>query len=242
MYAQRKTVAHLGVPASDTTKDPSVKLYVVTPTYRRALQIPELIRLSQTLSLVDNLHWIVVEDSSSLTPKVAEVLEESGLSFSHLLGPRPAAYSNVWKFGRGVSNRLRALQWLRENATLPAVLYFADDDNAYDVRLFEEIRGTKMVSVFPVGLILGLGISSPIVHDGKVVGFHDPSGGRTFMLDMAGFAVNINLIQRENAAANISYRASLLEDSFLKSVGVTVSDLEPLAKNCTEVARTVRIF
>lgn len=40
---------------------------------------------------------------------------------------------------RGVSNRNRALEWLRANAT-EGVLYFADDDNTYDVEIFDEVR------------------------------------------------------------------------------------------------------
>lgn len=36
-----------------------------------------------------------------------------------------------------------------------------------------QIRTTRKASVFPVGMILSLGVSSPIIRDGKVVGFHD---------------------------------------------------------------------
>ena len=60
-----------------------------------------------------------------------------------------------------------------------AVVYFGDDDNTYDLRLFDEIRLTKKVSVFPVGLI-GYAMSTPIVQNnksrnpGRVVGFSDP--------------------------------------------------------------------
>ena len=39
---------------------------------------------------------------------------------------------------RGVSNRNRGLQWLRENAT-DGVFYFADDDNTYDINIFEQV-------------------------------------------------------------------------------------------------------
>jgi beta-1,3-glucuronyltransferase len=39
---------------------------------------------------------------------------------------------------RGVANRNAALAWLRNNAK-SGVLYFADDDNTYDIRLFEEV-------------------------------------------------------------------------------------------------------
>ena len=40
---------------------------------------------------------------------------------------------------RGVSNRNRGLQWVRANAT-KGVLYFADDDNTYDIALFDEVK------------------------------------------------------------------------------------------------------
>lgn len=41
---------------------------------------------------------------------------------------------------RGVSNRNKGLQWVRDNYVDPrGVLYFADDDNTYDLRLFDEV-------------------------------------------------------------------------------------------------------
>ena len=53
-----------------------------------------------------------------------------------------------------------------------------------------------MVSVFPVGLILKLGVSSPIVRDGRVIGFYDAfQAGREFAMDMAGFAVSVKLLK-----------------------------------------------
>jgi beta-1,3-glucuronyltransferase len=50
-------------------------------------------------------------------------------SFKKRKGPKP----------RGVSNRNRGLEWLRANAK-DGVFYFADDDNTYDIRLFEEVN------------------------------------------------------------------------------------------------------
>lgn len=40
---------------------------------------------------------------------------------------------------RGVSNRNRGLDYLRANAT-EGVLYFADDDNTYDISIFEQVH------------------------------------------------------------------------------------------------------
>ena len=64
------------------------------------------------------------------------------------------------------------------------------------MRIFEEIRQTEKVSVFPVGLILKYGVSSPIVRDGHVVGFYDAfQAGRKFAMDMAGFSVSVKLFK-----------------------------------------------
>lgn len=65
---------------------------------------------------------------------------------------------------RGVSNRRAALSWIKSNNIKEGVLYFGDDDNTFDLRLFTEIRFTNRVSMFPVGLIGDYSVSSPIVE------------------------------------------------------------------------------
>ncbi len=61
-------------------------IYVVTPTYRRPEQIPELTRLAQTLMNVPAIHWIVVEDSNSTSPAVSALINRYGLPSTHLNG------------------------------------------------------------------------------------------------------------------------------------------------------------
>ena len=39
------------------------QLYVITPTYHRSEQLADLTRLMQTLQQVEDLHWIIVEDT-----------------------------------------------------------------------------------------------------------------------------------------------------------------------------------
>jgi hypothetical protein len=200
--------------------------------------------MAQTLMLVRNLFWIVVEDSTSFSGPVRRLLHRSGVPFVHLLGPRPPTHLDV-RSGRGVSNRLRALKYLRDKfgpggnhwPPPPGVLYFADDDNAYDVRLFEEIRRTRKVSVFPVGGIDSLGLSSPILDPvtNKVIAFHDPFlYQRLFAVDMAGFAVNLAFFL-SRPTATMPYKVGYEEEFFLRSLDLTLNDLEPLANNCTQV-------
>lgn len=99
------------------------------------------------------------------------------------------------------------------------------------------MRYTKKVSMWPVGLITKLGVSSPIVTNGIITGFYDGwVGGRKFPVDMAGFAVSVKfLLDRPNA--KMPYKAGYEEDGFLKSLSpLNITEIEPLASNCTQVS------
>lgn len=75
----------------------------------------------------------------------------------------PDVYRSFPTIPRGVANRRAAINWIRSNAKRPGVLYFGDDDNTFDLKLFSEIRNTKRVSMFPVGLIGLYAVSAPVV-------------------------------------------------------------------------------
>ncbi|XP_077548366.1 galactosylgalactosylxylosylprotein 3-beta-glucuronosyltransferase S-like [Haemaphysalis longicornis] len=215
------------------TKKPVPTVYVVTPTHRQATQIPNLYRLAHALMLATNVFWVLVEDAVRPTKAVSRLLEECGIPHVHLLGPCPRSLRGK---GRGVSARNAGIQWLQRNASQPGVVYFADDDNTYDHRIFDEIRRTEGVSVFPVGAMREKGLSTPVVHEGRVIGFYDPwFGGRIFPLDMAGFAVNLRLVVN-NRDLRMPYETGYLETKFLEAVGVSsLADLEPLCDNATKV-------
>ena len=72
------------------------------------------------------------------------------------------------------------------------------------------MRSTKKVSMWPVGLVTHLGVSSPIVKDGKIVDFYDGwIGGRKFPVDMAGFAINVDFLRKvSKLKANSKYENS----------------------------------
>ncbi|KAI8788129.1 galactosylgalactosylxylosylprotein 3-beta-glucuronosyltransferase 1, partial [Biomphalaria glabrata] len=120
-------------------------IYVITPTYARLEQKAELTRLSHTLLHVPNIHWIVIEDSPEKTVLVQNFLNRTRIHSTHLYVATPSEYKMKrtdphWLKPRGVLQRNAALDWLREN-TSPyddGVVYFADDDNAYSLQIFEE--------------------------------------------------------------------------------------------------------
>ncbi|CAM2116979.1 unnamed protein product [Caretta caretta] len=218
-------------------------IYAITPTYARLVQKAELVRISQTFLHVKNFHWIVVEDSPVKTQLVSELLAQSGLRFTHLHTETPKEHKRKesdpnWLKPRGVEQRNLALQWLRENRELSeeGVVYFADDDNTYSLRLFDEIRSTKRVSVWPVGLVGGLRFERPLVEKGRVVGFYTAwKPNRPFPMDMAGFAIALQLLlANREARFDLLAERGYLESSLLQSL-VSIEELEPRADNCTKV-------
>lgn len=80
----------------------------------------------------------------------------------------PDVYRSRAAKPRGVANRRAALDWIRKNGKRPGVMYFGDDDNTFDLKLFDEIRETKRVSMFPVGLIGNYAVSAPVVRNVRI--------------------------------------------------------------------------
>lgn len=225
-----------GIPARfpvDTRLLPP--LYIITPTYRRPEQLAEITRLGYTLKHVRNLFWLIVEDAESRTESVTRLLRQIDVPFVHLTAPMPAKYRKLKVKPRGVSNRNRGLQWIRANAT-EGVLYFADDDNTYNLEIFEQMRHIRKVGMWPVGLISKYGVSSPIVTNGTINGFYDGwIGGRKYPIDMAGFAVSVKFLL-SRPKGEMPFKAGYEEDGFLRSLDpLDMKEIDLLAANCTEI-------
>ncbi len=118
-------------------------IFAITPTYVRHTQKVDLTSLCQTIMHVKNLLWIVVEDSESKTPLVFNLLKRCRVRSVQL---------NIWtspenkNIARGVEQRNLGLSWIRHFCTkvkyCSGSVYFMDDDNKYDLRLFEEVIKT----------------------------------------------------------------------------------------------------
>ncbi|XP_006638767.1 galactosylgalactosylxylosylprotein 3-beta-glucuronosyltransferase 2 isoform X1 [Lepisosteus oculatus] len=213
-------------------------IYAITPTYSRAVQKAELTRLANTFRQVPRFHWIVVEDSSARTELVLRFLARSGVPYTHLHIPTPKRYKRAG-LPRATEQRNAGLAWLRLHRSPrdSGVVFFADDDNTYSLELFDEMRTTRMVSVWPVGLVGGRRYERPLVDKGRVVGWYTGwRADRQFAIDMAGFAVSLRIILA-NPKAVFKRRGSqpgMQESDFLKQI-TQVQDLEPKAQNCTRV-------
>uniref|UniRef100_A0A1I7WRZ1 Galactosylgalactosylxylosylprotein 3-beta-glucuronosyltransferase n=1 Tax=Heterorhabditis bacteriophora TaxID=37862 RepID=A0A1I7WRZ1_HETBA len=138
-------------------------IYFITPTYFRPSQKADLTRLSYTLSHIPNLHWIIVEDADNTSENIASILKRSRLPYTHIniktRSDMKLKYSDPnWYLPRGVEQRNAALLWLRGS------VYFGDDDNTYDLRLFDDIRSINVAGLWPVGIVGGLLVESPLLN------------------------------------------------------------------------------
>lgn len=160
LLAALSTTTGSGYPSTNSAGTEPPTIYFVTPTYPRREQIAELTRLGQTLMHVPHLHWIVADDSeicntvldhllnrfgeSKFPFKVIyvdyKIYSHLGIPYTHIASPMPDYYRTMKGISlpRGVANRRAALNWLRTNNRRTGVLYFGDDDNTFDLRLFSD--------------------------------------------------------------------------------------------------------
>ena len=83
---------------------------------------------------------------------VETFLKESGMSYIHLHASTPEHWKiqssePFWIKPKGINQRNKGLSWVRENCDKfgnRGVVYIADDDNSYSIRLFDEV-----ISRFP---------------------------------------------------------------------------------------------
>ena len=222
---------HSNILSSQESADRTV--YVITPTYVRGTQRPDVTRFSQTLMVAHNIHWIIVEDSDKKTAFISDVVSRMPFPVTHLFTKKSKEEAKVGT--RGCSQRNAGLKWIKENNIQQGVLYFADDDNAYDIRLFDELRKSTKVGFVPTGNLAKTGLSSPVVKNGKVVGYLDVwPGGRKWPVEMASIAINIEFWNSRGAPLFQPKKRGFAETHFLEAMKLSNADMQPLANNCTQ--------
>lgn len=154
----RRTV-EIGETGENLCPDNS-RLLLITPTYERLTRRPDLIKLKNTLTQVPNLLWILIEDGPTIDPSTEDFLRESPAVPFIYFPQETVKKSNATH--RGLDQRNAALDYIRDNQ-IHGVVYFTDDDNAYDLELFKNLRNVTTLSVFSVGGIGRSGVEGPIL-------------------------------------------------------------------------------
>lgn len=171
-------------------------LIIITPTYARPFQAYYMTRLGQTLKLVQPpLLWIVVEMNSQ-ADETADILRKSGVMYRHL-----ACTKNLTNIkDNNVHQRNVALSHI-EKHRLDGVVYFADDNNAFSVDLFDQIRVIRRFGTWTVAKLSesksNFVPEGPVCDKGKVIGWHTNRTAKTiprFFSELSGFAFNSTVL------------------------------------------------
>ena len=142
------TVKKTNTVISRSTKSPSNQqlptIFAITPTYARHTQRVDLTSLCHTLMHVREITWIVIEDSEKKTELVTNLLTKCNVTTVHLnvKTPPPPSKVSPGSQARGVEQRNAGLSWIRTHCSqvkCRGVVYLMDDDNKYDLKLFEEV-------------------------------------------------------------------------------------------------------
>jgi hypothetical protein len=166
------------------------KLILVTCTYNHTNRISYIKYLIKNIiSKLNDYIWILVEDNDSINSELSELLYQSNINYKYLFyGPTRSG---------GNAQRNFALEYIFDS-NINGIVYSVDDDNLYNLKLFDEIRQTKNLSIFPVG---GWGRDEnnpekPILNENhEFIGWNS-SWQRKYATDMAGFAFHTDLLHK----------------------------------------------
>lgn len=210
-------------------------VFVITPTFRRPLQMVDMVRLSQTLQLDKAIYWLVVEDQERPSARIRALLERTGLPFAHLAVHQEQTSEGKKPNGKGIYQRNRAIETV-ESLNTPGVVYFGDDDNAYDARLFSQMRQVQRVGVSGVGFAVDWYELCVVDNETNKVKelYSNWKSGRKFEIDMAAFGIHTDVLQEKHPRFRDDWPISYLETRFVELVADDVTSLEPL-DNCTKI-------
>ncbi|CAH8349789.1 unnamed protein product [Eruca vesicaria subsp. sativa] len=225
---------------------PRKLIIVVTPTYNRAMQGYYLNRVAQTLRLVEPpVLWIVVEGNAA-SFETSEVLRKTGVMYRHLVCKRNTTRVK----DRGVHQRNTALEHI-ELHRLDGVVYFADDDNVYELELFQRLREIRRFGTWPVAMLAPSKnkaiLEGPVCNGSQVIGWHTNEKSkrlRRFHVDMSGFAFNSTILWDPNRWRRPfshptrqldTVKEGFQETTFIEQVVADESDMEGVPPSCSRI-------
>jgi len=199
-------------------------LILVTPTYYNPNRLFFINECIKVFSQIKNLIWILCEDNNNIDIEVNEILLKSGIEYKYLAyGPTK---------DKGNEQRNFCYEYIVNN-NINGIIYNADDDNEYDIKIFDEIKKTKNISIFPVGN-LGPGIERPIIQNGKILRWDAGWTERRFPVDMGGFAFNSKYLYKKKYENKKLWNHKGIggESEFINYITNDYDFLEFLCDNC----------
>jgi hypothetical protein len=191
------------------------------------------------------LLWIVAEWPYQ-SRETAEILRSSGVMYRHLICNRNT--TNIRKII--VCQKNNAIFHIKKHR-LDGIVHFADEERAYSVDLFEEMRKIRRFGTWPVAIHVGaryrVVLEGPLCRGNQVTGWHTNQRRgvpRRFPIGFSGFAFNSTILwdpQRWNSPTLESIilhsggRGGLQESRFIEKLVEDETQMEGLADNCSRV-------
>ena len=197
----------------------------VTPTYKNPKRVFFINECIKKFSNIKNLIWILCEDDNNIDIEINELLSMTCIRYKYLsFGPTK---------DKGNEQRNFCYEYIVNN-NINGIIYNADDDNEYDIKLFDEIKKTKNISIFPVGNLGPNGIERPIIQNGKILYWDAGWCSRRFPIDMGGFAFNSKYLYKKRSENKKlwDYYGIGGESEFINYITNSDEDLEFLCDNC----------
>ncbi|KAK1601393.1 hypothetical protein QYE76_017775 [Lolium multiflorum] len=221
-------------------------LLIVTATTVRPHQAYYLNRLIHVLkSVPPPLLWIVAEWPYQ-SRETVEILRSSGIMYRHIVCNRNA--TNIRKII--VCQKNNAVFHIKKHH-LDGIVHFADEERAYSVDLFEEMRKIRRFGTWPVATHDGskyrVALEGPLCQGDRVTGWHTNQRRgilRRFPIGFSGFAFNSTILwdpkrwkspTRESIILHSGGRGGLQESRFIERLVEDESQMEGLADNCTRI-------
>lgn len=196
---------------------------IVTCTYPRPYRINFLSHLKNILIKVPNIRWIVVDDNNHADPELKDFLPD----FATLLYFGPTK-------DKGNAQRNYAWEYIYDSK-LDGIIYNADDDNVYDIKLFEEIRQTHKFGIMPVGNLPtrdGQTERPLLDNKGRFKGWNS-YWDRKYATDMAGFCFHVSMLDKIKKPF-WTQKGFAGETEFISKIIRSPQDMEFLCNKCTE--------
>lgn len=202
-------------------------LILITCTHNHTNRIAYFKHLIKNIfSKINNYTWIIVEDGIKTDDYLSKMLQESGVNHSYLhYGPTRSG---------GNAQRNFALEYIHDY-NIDGIVYNLDDDNLYDLKLFDEIRKIKKISIFPVH---GWNRDKndpekPILDSNNNFKSWNSSWQRKYSTDMGGFAFRSSLLKNIKKPFWTYIEHGGGESEFIDRLVTNVNDIEfNLCNNC----------
>lgn len=135
-------------------------VYVVTAITPSQIQLPQVIRLGNTLNLIENVHWILVS-GSVIRREVQEYLDRLNIPFTTIVGGlkhllhylciTKVFHANFTDQHGNLDAFLYTVLKLIHKRNSKGLLMFCKTDRVVDTAFFEKIHKTKRISLWPIG-------------------------------------------------------------------------------------------